>query len=83
MTTFDIPKTFYDDRSERGLPSPTVVKATKRHSGSASAILPRPSCSTTPCTTRRDTQSPHLMGLKASARSTVRAIETAMENTDD
>ena len=31
MTTIDIPKSFYDDHSERGLPSPTVVTATKLH----------------------------------------------------
>ena len=84
MNTFDIPKSFYDYRSEHGLPSPTVVKTTKRHyrirlADPATAELLSDALHFEP-----DTKAfPHLMGLKASARSTVRAIENAMEKTDD
>ena len=86
MPTFDIPKTFYDYRSEQGLPSPTVVAATKRH---YRIRLDDPATAELLDDARHyasdaiDTKAfPHLMGLKSSARSTVRAIETAMEKTN-
>ena len=87
MNTFDIPKTFYDYHSERGLPSPTVVSTTKRHyrirladTATAELLVRRPALRVGAIDTKAF---PHLMGLKASARSTVRAIENAMEKTDD
>ena len=86
MTLFNIPKTFYNDHSERGLPSPTVVTATKRHyrirladTATAELLDDARHYASDAIDTKA---SPHLMGLKSSARSTVRAIEAAMGISD-
>lgn len=77
----NIPKAFLIDHSERDLPTPSVIKETKKHyrirldDPATAELLDDARHYASEAISAADFQ--HLLGIKSSARATVKAIEAA------
>jgi len=82
--TIRIPRKFYDDHEERGLPAPAVLKATSRHywidalSRDLDELLSDARYYAEAIDFYPGSGMEYLSGLVASARATVRAIEAEL-----